>query len=232
MSEVRALILVHNNHVSVERLLQSLDSHGAFSDRRLKIHVLDNGSTDPDLPRILASYPEVAVDRVEQNLGVAGGRQWQLDHLSPCQYFLFLDSDVVIADDRWLDALLNYMSHENYGVIGPGGAFVDFDLPQLYTPAIAGAQCDVVAGFCQLCRYELLAAGAKFDQQYNPYWSEDSDFCLTAYECGFDIWCTMGVGVAHIPSTTNETKDGHDRNTEYFIKKWKDRSAICKQGAW
>lgn len=158
-------------------------------------------------------------------LGVAGGRQWLLDRLKAASYIMFLDDDVKVLDPDWFDPLLRALHrHPTVGIVGPGGAFVRMD----WSGFVSGApgRVDVVAGYCQLFRAELaLQLGCRLEQGYNPFWHEDSDFCLQARALGWEVFCAP-AGLIHKPSHSGDSAGAERRNFELFRQRWKGKGLV------
>lgn len=91
------MVLSWNGMQHLETCLSSVCGQ-TVSDR--EIILMDNGSTDGTKAWVEAHYPEVRVERVEQNLGVPGG----VNHGLSCtrgRYVAILNNDIEL-DPNWL----------------------------------------------------------------------------------------------------------------------------------
>lgn len=229
------LMLTHNRLDAVQQCLESLDSTLGRDD--VEFVLLDNASTDgtkeyleDTLPCLRGGDRTLFLER-KKNLGVAAGRA-KLVEAADGDIIVFLDSDVLIRDDGWLDKLAEALEPENVGMAGPAGSYVKFGPAGevAFLPAPAG-QCDVVSGWCQAFKGEVLMAGIGLDQEYGLFWEEDSDFCMQIRECGWDVVCTGGIGVDHMPGLSGDTGQ-REKNLARFHEKWAGKQLIKAEGAY
>ena len=72
--------------------------------------VADNGSTDDSLKMMGEEFPEIRTIVFNQNYGFAEGYNRALELLKDeYEYFILLNSDVEIRQDKWDEILINYM---------------------------------------------------------------------------------------------------------------------------
>lgn len=232
MIKFTILILTHNRVADVERCFKSLVSTLGRSD--VFCAVLDNASTDNTFFYLCREVQRenVLLLRSGVNLGVAGGRDELLKTVQS-EYVVFLDSDTVIADPAWLDALGKVLDeNENIGMVGPGGSFVKRDWSG-FEAAMPDAECDVVAGYCQVFRRSLLDLGVHIDTSFAKFWTEDSDLAMQIREKGWDVYC-LPVGVMHYPAHSGygQEPDLHDAHIKLFREKWQGKGLIRGEGAY
>lgn len=244
MIKYSILMLTHNRLAEVKRCFESLENTLLRQD--VACAVLDNASTDDTYPYLCYESPIKFYDgaifvkhllrllvRSDANLGVAGGRT-ELLKAAQGEYVVFLDSDTIIRDDNWLDVLGKVLDeNENIGMVGPFGSFV---LPDWsgFTAARPNAECDVVAGACQVFRRELLDLGVRIDTEtFAKFWHEDADMCLSIRSMGWDIWCAP-VEISHYPAHSGygQDKDLHDKNFAAFRSKWQGKGLVKCEGAY
>lgn len=144
---------------------------------------------------------------------------------------IFLDSDVKVLEDEWLDRLLVALESENVGLVGPAGSMVMGDFTGFY-PGQAGMECDVVSGWCQAFKREVIDAGVWIDTEFKMFWTEDSDFCLQIRAAGWDVVCTGGIGVLHEPGLSGDEFADRAANQERFRAKWQGQGLIKAEGGW
>lgn len=228
------LMLTHNRVDDVKRCFASLEATlHRYSD--VRFIVLDNASTD-GTREYLNEECWVRYHHTifwDENLGVSQGRAYLLNALKEYEYehdtIIFLDSDVVIMDDRWLDVLGKALEPENVGLVGPGGSMVLPDWSN-FTAAMPNTECDCVSGACQAFKREVLKV-AHLDTEYGMFWTEDSDFCMQIREAGYDILC-VPCGVLHEPGESGDVPGLHERNLQRFRDKWAGKGLTKAEGAY
>jgi len=202
----------------VTACLESLTDTLARPD--VALFILDQASSD-GTAEYIAAHSSAGVWNYQHNSGVAKGRQMMLEDADLSPIIVFLDSDVVVKDAGWLDKLAAALEPENVGIAGPAGSFVRW-LPESssvdYVPAPAG-ECDVLSGWCQAFKRELVQIGVALDLDYGKFWEEDSDFCMQIREAGWDVICTGDIGVMHQPAASGDTGN-RQFNLERFFGKW------------
>jgi O-antigen biosynthesis protein len=233
---IRVLVLTHNRIDAVQRcfdsLMPTLKHHG------VSCFVLDNASTDGTkeyLRSIDGQNNSICVAYSHENLGVAAGRASLLNPgtfgVKSDDRIVFLDSDTVIIDDNWLDVLSSALNDEAVGVAGPFGSFV---LPDWsgFTAGRPGL-VDTVAGACQMWKAELFLQGLTVDTEFDKFWHEDANMCLTARDMGYDVVCTP-VEVEHYPSHSGYGQDQnlHDANFAKLRAKWQGKNIVKVEGGY
>ncbi len=76
----------------------------------LEIVVADNGSTDDSVAFLTASYPQVRIIRLPQNLGFARGYNEALRQV-PADYYVILNSDVEVTTG-WLQPIIDLLEKD------------------------------------------------------------------------------------------------------------------------
>ena len=191
--------------------------------------IVDNGSTDGTaewLLRVAAAYPgQVHVTLRADNTGVAGGRQLLLNEARG-DTLVILDADVEARRAGWLERLLAPLADPSIGICGPGGNWVTAGW-QWYEPVTVdyAGPCDTISGYCQAFRRDVLDRGAVMDMAFNPYWHEDSDWCMQIAAMGLKVWCTGDVGLYHIYAGTGDTGGGHIKQ-RYLASKWRGKGLV------
>ena len=80
--------------------------------------VADNGSWDGSLAMLGSEFPQVRTIALGENFGFTGGYNRALSQVD-AEYFVLLNSDVLVSPG-WLEPLVEYMdSHPECGVCGP-----------------------------------------------------------------------------------------------------------------
>ena len=112
------VVLNWNGRADTLTCLRSLQ---ALADKRTRVLVVDNGSTDGSVAAILAAHPEVPVIETGRNLGYAGGNNVGVRHAiaEGADFVLVLNNDTVCAPDM-IDRLLQAAAkHPGAGMFCP-----------------------------------------------------------------------------------------------------------------
>lgn len=202
-------------------------------------HVLANGCSEEKLRRTLEDYCQNKwiMYSSDSNLGVAGGRQFILGNvkINDSDIIIFVDDDAVIVNPNWAVEILAYFSpsNEGLGIVGPGGHNVKWGYSGLFVPSPPNVRCDVVSGYCLAASGDVINNGKiRFDQRYNPFFEEDSDFCMQAWEAGWEVMCCYNTGLHHSHSNSGAHLVNRMVNKDLFKSKWKNRKLIKDEGGY
>jgi glycosyltransferase involved in cell wall biosynthesis len=228
--KISILLLTYNRRPMVEQCFRSL-SHTLKRDDVAEWIVLDNASTDDTpgyLRHFMRDHPKVSCMFADWNRGVAGGRDWLLRHARG-DVLVLLDSDTEITTDDFPSTLVRALDRPGVGIVGVAAHFVPAGWKWPFTTAdddYEGA-CDVVPGFCQVFRRSLTAT-CRLDLMYNPYWLEDSDFCLQAASQGYQIMSlpSRKGGVRHEWGKSGVSSSDFAEKYRHFVEKWRGRNAV------
>ena len=234
---ISVVMLTYNNYEKFSRCMSSM---GHFiHDRRVKeFIVLDNGSYQPELKEIIRTLDyQVRKFRVifsDTNLGIAKGRKYLFD-IADGDYIVSFDSDIVMLNPRgFIEVLYKALSIENMTLVGGGGGDHPF-FPSMEREDIINHDSpekpdqlrpvDEVAGWFHGFKKENLAKHGGFlemDEQFTPFWGEDSDFCLQIRVNGGKC-CIMGKGLVAHQWSSCDKKDTQSTLEDMWIKfqkKW------------
>jgi len=111
------------------------------------------------------------------------------------EYIIFLDSDVKIVDEYWIDKLVNILeAHKEIGILAP----------IIYTPRNYQTFTrrkiqflDYVPSACIIVRRAVFEKIGGFDTNFWPLGNEDPDFCNRVRSAGYRIATTKLVKVLH-----------------------------------
>ncbi len=227
------LILTYNRLDALRMCIASLSP--TLSRANVELVILDNGSEPPTRDYVTGlpgQFPpgKVRIVLLPENLGVAGGRDRLLDEgRSPI--LIFLDSDITISDPAWIDRLGSALAPAHVGLSGVGGGYV---LPD-WSGFVLGpvGECDIVSGYCQAFKREVVAAGARLDLRYGKFWTEDSAFCLSIRALGWKIWnCGLNIGLEHHPGRSGDEPGLLEHNMALFRSQFKGKGLIKSEGAY
>ena len=159
------------------------------------------------------------------------------------EYLLFLNDDIEIVQEDWLDALMEHAQQPEVGVVGPlllypdgkvqhagmflaslGHARHAFRMLEAADPGYFGlAQTArnviAVTGACLLVRRDAFAALGGFDEAHAVV-NNDLDYCLRAHERGQRIVYTPHARLVHHElASRDRMQDTFD--TERFATRWR-----------
>lgn len=229
---IHICILTHNRLEKVQRCIESVMPTVRNGGLGLRLNVLDQGSTDGTkewLQSYFSGEARTSFRSSWQNLRAIGGRQRQVDMLIGdgllySDVIVFLDSDVIVTDPRWLMQLTNPLMFSRVGISGAYGRNISKEW-ELEEPEKLPGEVDVVGGGMTAIRAEVFLSGCEFDQAYLPFWHCDSDLCLQVKDRGWKVWCTGEIGLVH--DAEHKTVDAqYLKNWARLREKWAGRVVL------
>jgi GT2 family glycosyltransferase len=220
------VVVLNWNGSAVTR--ECLDSLLAMDYPNFKVAVVDNASTDGSPEDVAASYPQVELIRLSENIFYAGGNNVGLDRAleAGAEAVLLVNNDTV-ADKGLLKQLVRGLQHNpRAAVVGPKIFY--FDAPETIWSAggkvivplgfvhhigirkpdsgrySSEREVDYLTGCCLLMRSEAIRAVGSLDTSYVIY-SEDVDWCLRARRAG---WKSVFVPGAHLWHKVSHSSGG------------------------
>lgn len=227
-----ALILPMRDKADLTRaFVESLARHP--SRALAELIVVDNCSVEPATHAFLeelagsgrariVSYPKPRFNWSEaNNLGAAQ---------TSAEYLLFVNNDMEVLSDGWLDAMLAFASRPEIGIVGaqlffPDGTLQHYGVVMGMTGyaghLLAGAglaawtfcgptdlirDCTAVTGACMMMRRALFAELGGFDERFILCGS-DVEICLRALESGYRNVVTPHARLTHYESKTRDPRD-------------------------
>jgi len=162
-------------------------------------------------------------------------------------FLLFLNDDIEVIQDGWLDAMLEHADREEVGVVGarllyPTGRvqhagmflagnglarhafrYAAMDDPGYFGLARTQRNVIAVTGACLLVRRATFDRLGGFDEAHEVI-NNDLDFCLRAHEAGLlTVFTPHATLIHHELASRGEIGDTYD--TERFDKRWRLRFA-------
>jgi GT2 family glycosyltransferase len=221
MTAVVSIVLNWNRRTLTLECLAALAGSRVREDISHRILVVDNGSTDGSVEAIRATFPEVEVVALPQNVGYARGTNAGVRRALErgADWTLLVNNDAEVTPDT-LAVLLEAAEAHGAGMVVP--TIVTFDTPERVWPAAghrrrltlaafdstaappgaAPYDVDWVAACVVLVRAELWRDVGLFDERYLFYY-EDHDLCLRAKRRG---WRLLHVPAArarhHVAAST------------------------------
>lgn len=202
------------NYCQYELTSACLRSLGAVTYPNLRVVVVDNQSNESRAIELRAQFPAVTVLALEENRGVAGGRnagiRFSLD--LGVDYVLFLDNDTEVAPDS-VDHLVKVAEGDvRVGAVGPKVYYhpTVCDPNTLHTMAgvmwhavlhrrslghgeVDGGQwdscqeADWLSGCCHMTQRAVFDRVGLLDEDYSPYGCEDVDWGMRLRAAGYGL---------------------------------------------
>jgi len=191
--KILAGIITYNP--DIERLRENFD---AIVNQVEKVVLIDNDSTNiADLENFLKSYPQVALIKNNDNLGVARALNQEMEYAEANGYdwVLALDQDSV-APKGMTDEYKKYVGKNDLGMITCKTQDRSVFVKENKKTRIEGeyiTQC-ITSG--TLTR---VSAWRNVGGYYEPLFIDDvdNDFCDSLCEKGWKIWCTYNIRLLH-----------------------------------
>lgn len=213
---VTVIIPVYNRAQHIRCAIASV--LGQTAALPLDVLVIDDGSTD-DTAQILADLaaqdPRVRVIRRE-NGGVTRARNTGLENLLPeTEFITFLDSDDVMAPDRFTTDLQILLDDPEVGITY-GDMLITFEIDRDTLSVPADAKQITLTGIhlaCSLYRRSLIDRIGMFDEALEM--AEDTDFIFRTFEIGVKFRQTSTVCHYYLRHCGNMT-DNLKENALWF----------------
>ena len=213
--------------------------------RAARIVIVDDGSAPEHQERLRAlAGGDVEVELSPENRGYAASVNRGLARAGHGHDIVVLNNDV-IARRGWLEALQHAAYRDRTGVVGPmllypdgriqaAGAHRNLGAPEWFDhryrfkrpghgPANVPDTALAVTGACMYLRRALIDDIGLFDEGF-PMAYEDVDYCLRAWEAGWEVRYEPDSRLTHVESPTRGTQVGERerRSQDHFWSKWGD----------
>lgn len=188
------------------------------------IILVDNGSHNGSLERLIAQFPNIPVIRHQENRGFAGGVNPAICHVleEGAEAIMLLNNDATLSPDALRRMVQTLERHPHIGILS--AAVVRADRPDVmagvgaivrryWTTPIAWNEqmpsfspdvpisIPTAFGCALLIRRAVFEHIGLFDERYFFYY-EDTDFCMRARAAGFDIAYLPGAVAYHAVSAS------------------------------
>ncbi|ABU56274.1 glycosyltransferase family 2 protein [Roseiflexus castenholzii] len=195
------------------------------------ITLVDNGSHNGSLERLIVQFPDIPIIRHQENRGFAGGVNPAIRRAlaeENIDAILLLNNDALLAPDalwRLVQAMEQYphigilsaavVRADQPTLMAGAGAFVGqyWTTPVGWNEPLAPLPPDVpvsvhtVFGCAMLVRRAVFERIGLFDERYFFYY-EDTDFCLRARSAGFEVAYLPGAIAYHTVSASTRNVPG------------------------
>ncbi|WP_454021117.1 glycosyltransferase [Azospirillum sp. Marseille-Q6669] len=246
-------IIILNYNKPIYTLLSAYSAWVAVAGSNSEVLVVDNGSSPffvELLYRYLARLPGVRVISNRKNLFFGEGNNVALD-VAIGNYILFLNNDAVVRRET-LERLVGAMEQDkDIGLLAPvlllpdrrvqesGGIisgcgqviqeskFVSFeDFHRIFSKRDQVRVCDYASAACCLLRKEVARKVLGFDMLFEPFYFEDTDFCVRVRAQGYRVAVHRGAFAFHFENASTSEFLGRsmleviDRQKTKFRKRW------------
>jgi GT2 family glycosyltransferase len=198
---IHIAVLTMGNQANIDRLFSDLFWSSVWG-RVTSIHVLSQSNQFVVLDKPFSAYPALRLHKSESNLGCAGGRKFLTERIMRMRYIceafsaedviVYLDDDIEVLAQDWLMKLVEPLL-KGQSISGVAGRDLT---PDLMTVPAHHAVDYVSGGWCAI-RGDVFLDGCMFDEQFNPNYFEDVDFCFQAREKSKSIYVVGDIGLRH-----------------------------------
>lgn len=203
LTDVSVVVLSHNRRAQLAATLESLcalQRSAAF-----ELIVVDNASTDgtcDDLARFQQRYPDLIVLLMDQNLGVAGGRNLGWSRAARA-FILNLDDDTHVDLDGIVAMRKAMLDCAAVGIVTP--RVVEAATGELHN-SYAGKVREPAnfAGACHLVRREAWKRIGGLDPECS-FGGEEIDYAIRARAAGYSTVCVSEATALHFGVTRGAT---------------------------
>lgn len=206
---VHVIIPVHNRVSITRSCLKTL--RGQTIADRLKIHVVNDGSTDSTKPMLAADFPEVHVIEGDGNLwwtgAVARAVSELQDEFRPGDFVLLVNNDARLSPET-VEVLVRESERLSRAAVAPiavresqaiatgwgaGTVLILNDFERQFERVIdesTAMEVRAIYGRCSLIPVEILDITGGFDAKSFPHYLGDTDFCFRAGRIGAKFYIT------------------------------------------
>ena len=235
---VSIIIPIRDRVELLKRCLESIEEKTTY--RHFEIVVLDNQSEEPDTLTYLAGLPHTVVPipgpfnySYLNNVGAAHARG---------EFLLFLNNDIEVITEEWLEALLEHAQRKEVGAVGaklhfPNGTIQHAGVVLGHggfannafwgEPAASPGYCclthvvhnySAVTGACMMTRRVVFDEMGGFDDNLGVAFG-DVDLCLRMREKGYTVVYTPYAVLYHLESASRK-KLHPMADEEYARQRW------------
>ncbi len=211
--------------------------------RRFELLVVDNGSADPEVGRMLGGLRpphRVLFDPREFNWAALNNRAARD---ARGDFLLFLNDDVQVVAPDWMEALAEQAQRPDVaatgakllyadgrvqhaglvlgleGAVGHAFRLLGRDSPGHLGLAQATRECSAVTGACLMTRRRVFEELGGFDERFRVAYS-DVDYCLRGWERGYRVIFVAHALLHHLESATRS--GAVPRDAAMLRRRWGD----------
>jgi len=218
------------NYNGLQDTVECLESLARVTYRRLRVVMVDNGSSDGSGSALASRYPRHDFIQNERNLGFAGGYNAgiRLALERGAEYVCILNNDTTVSGG-FLEPLVGALEKDgSAGIAGPvvcehsrpdivqsAGARANLYLGKFYglhagerRAGVAGISgVDYVSGACMLFRSSVARIVGYIPEDYFLFF-EETEWCLKARKSGFGVICVGDSVIWHKGSGSTKNVSG------------------------
>lgn len=232
-----SLIMLTYNHLDLtKKALTSLRQHTKLTPE-VRLTVIDNHSQD-GTPKFLLGLDWCDVILNRHRAGISSSYNQGIRRLR-AKYYVTLANDVTFCP-HWLESLMwCAASGGDIGIVGPAEykgdrVIIHHVKPNAYiegrtvkVPPSKKVEVEYLQTACMLIKDELIRQIGLFDEAFDPFWYDDTDYCFRARDAGWKVIRYYAVPVRWLyEATTREHPDRAKikaRNQHRFYMKWRDK---------
>lgn len=224
-------ILQYNKHNVTAKCIECIEKYTSCIN--YTIYLLDNNSHDGSfehIKNICSSKNNIVLEKSEANKGVIGGRNFIFEYFDSHEdytHLLFIDNDQFVRD-KWIDGYVEIFKKSPNALCG----IEAWILSSNFTPLRKCSKKDfgfsyVGCGGMMISREAFKLIG-KFDENFNPAYFEDPDYCLRAFFNNVPVLWNKVSNIEHLPHQTlgqQSLKAGLSfrKSLNTFRQKWKNK---------
>jgi len=220
------IVPTRNGYDLIKRCLKTLFDLTRYP--AMQVVVVDNGSDDPRVLALLAQYQTDCAIQVIRHDGPFNFSRINNLAVAACHapYILFLNNDVEIVDEVWLEELVRQAARPEVGavgamlwypgytmqhagvVVGAGGVagHAHHRLPRgnagYFGRAMLAHEVSAATAACLLLRREVFGQAGGFDEEALAVAFNDVDLCLRVRKLGYKVIFTPCAELIHHESAT------------------------------
>lgn len=214
-------IICTDNRAMLRDCLESL--FGTTQRASLEVYVVDNASSDGTSDMLAADFPRVHIIRNETRLGFTSNNNLVLERAAG-RHAMLLNDDTLVLDGA-VDAMVAFMdAHPDAAVVG--GQLLNPDrtlqasaywFPHpvleafhpltdrwrvLFPAGEEAVEVDWVHGASLMVRREMVVKVGGLDPDFNPIYSEETDWCYRIRQAGGRIFTLPAARFIHFGGQT------------------------------
>jgi GT2 family glycosyltransferase len=239
--------------------LSSIFDHDSYNN--LQIICMDNASVDPEIVRVKEKYkgnPRVEFYSYPYEFNYSAINNYAVNNYAKGEYIIFLNNDIEITQDEWIQAMLELAQTEQAGAVGTMLLYPDDTVQHAGLITSSDSGHAIISAFKNfsarhngyfsrlqcICNYSAVTAAMMmikkskfeevggFDEERLPIAYNDVDLCLKLIDKGYRNIYTPYCSAYHHESASRGFDDSLEKvnrqRRELNIMKQKHRSKFRK----
>lgn len=224
-------ILQHNKYNITIKCIDRILEH--TKNINFSIYLVDNNSSDNSYFEVCNKFEKLECFKSKinsKNYGVIGGRNLIFQYFSSQEEYtdvLFLDNDQFVNKD-WENGYIDSRSLDDYSIIGIEAWLLGHHL----APVRKCIEKDIFFSYVgcggMMIPRKSYAILGNFDDNYNPAYFEDPDYCLRAKDNDINVVWNRISKIDHLAhqtlgSNVINSASSFKNSLNYFKKKWRGK---------